>query len=326
MRRPNGAMADGAMADGGSVRPGASRPQAYGQYLMGAGIYNYDTAMANNINAQTAVYLNNAWAEATREDAMIHAARVHKEFLRDQSLYDAHQKMLRDNPGQHYVENGDCAQCGGLGSERPETRQLRVSAANIMVPASLIAEVPFQNASERVTFVLDKLRAAAKWPKAFDTPLYAKDKELYNEIVQRIREEDLRGDVSQKTIAEAKALVKNLRSKLAQPLDDPDDQQATNKFLNASSALIGLMEKPDIRPALAELKKVKDTSLGNLLGFMHAFNLRFGPANTQKEKQAFQQLYAILDHTREPDSAVRPRSSRIPRRDWRPISIRALMI
>ena len=90
---------------------------------MGAGVYNYQTAMANNINAQTAIMLNNAWAQATHEDAMIHAARVHKEFLRDQSLYDAHQKMLRDNPGQVYVENGDALNAAVSGSERPETRQ-----------------------------------------------------------------------------------------------------------------------------------------------------------------------------------------------------------
>ena len=86
---------------------------------------------------------------------------------------------------------------------------------------------------------------------------------------------------------------------MAQPLEDEDDQQAALKFINASTALVGLLEKPDIRPALAELKKVKDTSLGNLLGFMHAFNLRFGAASTLKEKQAYQQLYGILDQTRD---------------------------
>ena len=86
---------------------------------------------------------------------------------------------------------------------------------------------------------------------------------------------------------------------MAQPLEDEDDQQSALKFMNASTALVGLLEKPDIRPALAQLKQVKDTSLGNLLGFMHAFNLRFGKAETQKQKLAYQQLYGILDQTRD---------------------------
>ena len=285
---------------GGGATPQSSALNAAGHFAMGAGIYNYDTAMANNINAQTAVYMNNAWAQATHEDAMIHAARVHKEFLRDQSLYDAHQKMLRDNPGQVYIENGDALNAAVADLSDPRLGSSVRSAANTMVPASLIGEVPFQNASERVSFVLDQLRGASKWPKGFNSPRFADEKRIYNELVTRIRNEDLEGDVSPKAIREAKELIKSLSSKIDdQPLADEDEQAAAKKFINASTALVGLLEKPDIRPALAELRKVKDTSLGNLLGFMHAFNLRFDAAKTLKEKQAYQQLYQILDGTRD---------------------------
>ena len=140
------------------------RARGAGYYAMGAGVYNYQTAMANNINAQTAIMMNNAWAQATHEDAMIHAARVHKEFLRDQSLYDAHQKKLRDNPGQYEIENGDALNAAVMDLSDPRLGSTASRAANATVPASLIAEVPFQNASERVTFVLDKLRAPRNGP------------------------------------------------------------------------------------------------------------------------------------------------------------------
>ena len=36
-----------------------------------------------------------------------------------------------------------------------------------------------------------------------------------------------------------------------------------------------------------------------LLGFMHAYNLRFAPATTRKERQIYQQLYGTLDQTRD---------------------------
>ena len=84
-----------------------------------------------------------------------------------------------------------------------------------------------------------------------------------------------------------------------QPLKDPADQTEALRFLTACSSLLGLLEKPDIGPALVELRKIQDTMVGNLLGFMHAFNLRFGVATTLKEKQAYQRLYAILDKTRD---------------------------
>ena len=39
--------------------------------------------------------------------------------------------------------------------------------------------------------------------------------------------------------------------------------------------------------------------MGNLLGFMHAYNLRFGPATTIKERNAYRQLYEAIDQTRD---------------------------
>ena len=39
--------------------------------------------------------------------------------------------------------------------------------------------------------------------------------------------------------------------------------------------------------------------VGNLLGFMNAYNLRFGPATTPRQRQAYSQLFGILDQTRD---------------------------
>ena len=101
---------------------------------------------------------------------------------------------------------------------------------------------------------------------------------------------------------------------MAQPLPDPLDQQEATEVPHDRLDLLGLLAKPDIQPAIIELKKVQDTTIGNLLGFMHAFNLRFGVATTVKQKQAYQQLFEILDGTRDqilprPSSTARPRRS-----------------
>jgi hypothetical protein len=60
-----------------------------------------------------------------------------------------------------------------------------------------------------------------------------------------------------------------------------------------------LLEKPSTGPALLELRKIQDTMIGNLLGFMNAFNLRFGPATTPSQKQVYSRLFEILDQTRD---------------------------
>jgi hypothetical protein len=44
---------------------------------------------------------------------------------------------------------------------------------------------------------------------------------------------------------------------------------------------------------------VKSTTLGNLLAFMHIYNLRFGPAQTPHQKLIYEQIYPALDEVRD---------------------------
>ena len=55
-----------------------------------------------------------------------------------------------------------------------------------------------------------------------------------------------------------------------------------------------MLEKPAIDKALGELEKIKDTSVGSLMGFMHAYNLRFAPATTERQRAAYVSLYPMM--------------------------------
>lgn len=95
-------------------------------------------------------------------------------------------------------------------------------------------------------------------------------------------------------------MLRSLQAELAQyPPKDENDRRDAARFINAFNVLLGLLNKPDTRAALAELRKVQNTTIGNLLGFMHAYNLRFAPAKTLKERQAYQRLWETLDQTRD---------------------------
>lgn len=285
---------------GGGQTPAGAYLNGMGRYAMGAGIYNYDTALATQINAQTFMQLNDYMATVAHEAAFMHHARVHQEFLKDKTLYDKHIQDLRDNPTPQQIENGDALNQAVRDLSDPRLGSSALRAANAPVAATDIAEVPFENSTERVTIMLDQLRSAFKWPEVFEDPRFANDKRTFDDVVTKMRKEDEEGEVSPQTLAEARALIRNIRAKLnEQPLKDPNDQREAERFINAYTALIGLLNKPDTRAALAELRKVKNTSMGNLLGFMHAYNLRFAPAKTLKEKQAYHRLYETLDQTRD---------------------------
>ena len=263
---------------GGVATPASAELEGAGHYAMGAGMYNLNTAQARSINAQTAMQWNDYVAQVTHESARIHAVRVNSEFRRNQRLYDAYQQRLRDNPGKVEIEDGSALNVALDDLSNPKLGSSALRAAKAPVSASLIAEVPFMNNAERVTLMLDNLRGAVKWPDVFEGERFAKDKETFDELVAQIRKEAQEADeISPKTLRDANVFVNNLRAKVtAQPLADPLDQQEADKFLTTCSNLLGLLAKPDIQPAILELKKVQDTTIGNLLGFMHAFNLRFG--------------------------------------------------
>jgi hypothetical protein len=284
----------------GAATPGSAALQGAGYYAMGAGMYNLDTAQANSINAQTAMVWNDYVAQVTHESARIHAMRVHNEFQKNQALYDAHQRSLRENPGRFEIENGDALNAALDDLTNPKLGSAALRAAGAPVPASLIAEVPFQNAAERVTLMLDDLRRDVKWPEVFEGEQFANDKKTFDDLAAQVRKEAGEGEVSPKTLRAAQTFINGLQARVtAQPLPDPLDQQAANKFLAGCSSLLRLMEKPDIQPAILELRKVQDTTIGSLLGFMSAFNLRFGVAKTLKEKQIYRQLFEVLDRTRD---------------------------
>jgi hypothetical protein len=129
---------------------------------------------------------------------------------------------------------------------------------------------------------------------------FKNDRKLFDDIITRMQEEDEEGEIQPKTLQQTRALVNDLRAKItAQPLKNEGDQREATRFLNAATALIGMLNKPETRAALAELRKRKDTTIGSLLGFMHAYNLRFAPATTLKDKQIYHQLYETLDQTRD---------------------------
>jgi hypothetical protein len=285
----------------GAATPESAALQGAGYYAMGAGMYNLNTAQAMSINAQTAMQWNDYVAQVTHESARIHEMRVHNEFQKNQKLYDQWKDRLRSSPGRVEIEDGSALNVALDDLTNPRLGSSVMRVASAPVPASLIAEVPFVNNVERVTLMLDHMREAVKWPAAFENERFANAKKIFDADRAKIREEaGEKGEVSAKTLRDTEEHLNALTAKVtAEPLPDPLDQQEAMKFLSTCSSLLNMMKKPDIQPAMIALKKVEDTTVGNLLGFMHSFNLRFGRATTLKEKQAYSRLFETLDQTRD---------------------------
>src|SRR5262249_17949876 len=72
------------------------------------------------------------------------------------------------------------------------------------------------------------------------------------------------------------------------------DRTEVDKYLKALHGLIGMLLTPALDVVLAGVEKHPDATLGQLLSFMSAYNLRFGQATTATQKKVYDELYPKL--------------------------------
>jgi hypothetical protein len=285
---------------GWSATPGGDYARGLGYFNMGAGVYNLDTAQARSINADTFMRWNEYWYAAHQEATRQYVAKRDGDAAKTKAAYNEAIKSLRDHPTARDVENGDAlnAALDQLSDPRISSSSLKI--ATTPIDAQVIRDIPFRNASEAVTIVLSQVKAASKWPSALNNDRFADDKKNFEEIVEKVRAEDEAGDISAESLNRAKDLVNSLRAKIeATRFDNLAESQEATKFVKTLAGLVRMLEKPDTREAFDQLRMVKTSSLGNLLAFMHIYNLRFGAATTPRQRVIYEQLFPLLDEVRD---------------------------
>jgi TfoX/Sxy family transcriptional regulator of competence genes len=271
-----------------------------GYYNIGAGIYNRQTAIARSINADTYMRLNDYFYQSHLQATADYWAKKNTDLANTKNAYNQIQERLQKNPTRLDVENGDALNRALDQLTDPRLGSSTIRMATGQIDSSLITEIPFRNNTEAITIVLSEVKGATKWPAVLYDRRFADEKKMFDEIVDQARKEDEQGDISGPTLGKAHALINSLRSELdTMPLADPVDNQTALNFVKTLAGLVRLLEQPDTKQVIDELRKVEKTSLANLLGFMHAFNLRFGPATTPREKIAYSKLYPLLADTRD---------------------------
>jgi hypothetical protein len=283
----------GATAEGDIAR-------GLGAFATGAGIYNQQTAVANSINTDTVIRWNQ-WVFLSQQEAeKRYIERKHASVIKNNSEYNAVMKRIQESPTKRDIEDGDALNAILDQLTDPRIRGSALRSAGGSVDAKLISQIPFRNASEAITVTLGQLKTATHWPATFQDERFATDKKAYEEAIDRAKQEDEEGDVAPETIAKLRSIVASIKSKLdAAPPTDPTEARQAQNFVKALAGLVRLLEKPDTRQVLNELKNVKTASVANLIGFMHAFNLRFAPATTPSQRLVYAQLFPVLDEARD---------------------------
>ncbi len=271
-----------------------------GYYNMGTGMGNLYNAQARSINVDTFMRWNQYWYEAHLEATRRYVAKRDGDATKTKAAYNEYIKNLQDHPTARDVENGDALNAALDQLADPSISSSSLKIATAPIDAKIIGDIPFRNASEAITIVLSQIKAAKKWPPSLDGERFFDDKKRFEEIAEKAPKEDEEGEISSETLRKAHELVDDLQAKLAaQPLSGVKEQQEATRFVKTLAGLVRMLEKPNTKAALDQLKMVKTTTLGNLIAFMHVYNLRFGAATDPHTKFIYDQLYPLLDDVRD---------------------------
>jgi hypothetical protein len=276
-----------------------------GAFAAGAGVYNYDTSVAASIDANTIMginqYLYLSQEESNRREYELMArrqARVNAAGATAQAIA----ARIRDNPTESDIDNGSAS--NAILDQLSEPRILNGSnlrMANAKIDSKLIRAIPFRDATDAITITLDNLTDEKSWPLVLRDPKFDAERQAYIKAVDEALEEDKNGDLSPATIKKVRQSIADLYRRVGETIPrtrQPDHLQAMN-YLKGLAGFSKMLERANVEKVIAELEKIESTTVGNLIAFMHNYNLRFGPAETAAQKDAYHQLYPILVATRD---------------------------
>jgi hypothetical protein len=174
--------------------------------------------------------------------------------------------------------------------------------ANAKVPASAVREIPFRDETDAITISLDDLTDPKNWPAPLRAETFTPEREAYQKAVDDALAEDKDGGtLKPETVAKVRNAVSRLYDKVAETIpktQQPDHLQAMN-YLKGLAGLSRMLEKSNVDAILAELEKIDNTTVGSLVAFMHAYNLRFDAAKTPKQVAIYRDLYRSMINDRD---------------------------
>jgi hypothetical protein len=272
-----------------------------GAFAAGAGQYNLNTAAARQVNVQTAEQYNDYMYERTKEHAADYYRRLAQESARNKQDYNQiHDRILND-PDTRDLQNGDTLNAIYMEITAPKQYARTLQAADMPIAGSMVKEIPFTYASEAMTYSLEQLTTPSNIPTIFSDPAFAETRKGLRAVADRLRKgaaagkapdpadlQELRGGLDQ-----ARAILGSTRVQ-----GTADAKADGEKYLKALYGLTKMIESPAYDVFLAGVEKIPTVPLRDVLSFMHAFNLRFGPAKSPEQREIYAQLYGTLSDLR----------------------------
>ena len=267
-----------------------------GVFLMGAGMYNLNTAMATSINVDTAIRWNQYVYLSIKED-------LHEKYVRTQmkrafniEMQKEMAERLRNNPDQADLRNGDA-----LNTVLKELLDPRISPSSyrrstVQLPGDVIRKIPFNAAAKMATFSMERLKGKKDWPLALRGDAFAKERKRYEKAIDTAINEDVEGKLSGQAVAGIENAIRDLDDKIDQtiPQSRVEDYKQAKVYVRGLADVPRILREGIVERVIAAIETYPGTTVGDLVMFMQKYNLRFGVAGNETENELYASLFDNL--------------------------------
>jgi hypothetical protein len=147
---------------------------------------------------------------------------------------------------------------------------------------------------------MDQLTATGELPGPLADPKYADERNVLHSSVQRALEEDASGSVSPATVKRINDAVASYRSKFLKTSSDfQEGYQDALDYFTTMASLSRLLNDPSMKAFLTKLDDGEERTVGDLVAFMNAHNLRFGAATSERQIEIYTRLVPALKSIRD---------------------------
>jgi hypothetical protein len=271
------------------ANPSSGYMAGLGAFARGQGVYQVEKAKADAINADTMIKWNKA-------------LRARQLALREDQRKEASKQAAQRQVQAEQTDLKDGTTLNNLLLQILDTDPGVVKSARAKNPVSLnaIRAIPFEWDSEAITVCIDQMTGKDSLPPLLMLPKYFNERNALQAAVVPALQEDAKGSVSpaaQKRIAEA---VANFRARFIKGSFEfePGYQEALDYFTTMAS-LTRLLNDPSMKKFLARLDEGREPTVGNVIAFMNAYNLRFGAATTDRQVEIYSRILPALQTIRD---------------------------
>ncbi len=284
---------------GGATDPASGYMAGLGSYARGQGAYEVEDAKAQAINLDTML----KWNKALR-------ARQRALRIEEQKEQEARDVARNARVDQVQLENGNTLNNILFQIFDLDPAVARSSQAKAVIPSSTIREIPFEWDTEAITICVDQMTGKDSLPQALSSPDYVEERTALRSAVEGALKEDAKGNVSQETTKKLNHAIEAFRAKFLKNTANFDPGYSDgNDYFTTLTSLTRLLNDPSFKKIMAQLEEKKERTVGQLIAFMQAYNLRFGPATSDRQIQIYNALAPLLSQVANDLGGVPPAPS-----------------